>query len=527
MMCMKMSTFLQLDRLISHGELRSRSLLFKPWPQASVHFVSHEWLSSTHPDPSSVHLRRLQEIFRDISAGNVRKLFTDKDWSTIKQGRWSRLVQPWGDEQVRTHVSEASLQRSVDHGLIWIDFASVPQVVDLDGAFQYGRCSKLAIRSIPNYMNRSNFFWVLAPAAEHADSSASGFSSWRQRGWCRAEEWANILGKKPLIPFIVTDEPMISTYDMAPFMIESMNKPERAPCRGAFSCCKNGHSVEKMLPALRKSTSLNGTRIPCDKLEIVDMLSKMYRAKLRAHLVFDPYVGYLLCSLGHTLCSGVDAKASPNFMAAETDTVELFSAKFGLQAHAKHGGANLLQAAIWCHHHAMVWQVLGSEEASFQNVFGHNALDVAVVSGNLEAARALLDTNEIGPEALDLYSVHGVTPLQFAARHGHADLVELLLTRRASVDLRTQGTPHDGRSALHLASSKWQAECCRVLVERRASVNLCDARGISPLELASLDRPMLVGCQEPLAQSRTLRVLLKQARIKAGAKRHPDPLVIV
>lgn len=521
MTCITMDTFLQMDRMMSYQELRLHGLLETPYHGASVHFVSHEWLSVHHPDPSSVHLRRLQAVFRQICAGDARELFTDKDWSLVTQGTWATDGE-WmtngrsNEEHIRVPLAEAEAAL-VDHvrsGLIWLDFASIPQLgSSTDALNEHLRSAKLAARSIPHYLGRSTFFWVVAPRARHEDLDKDcGFSSWRQRGWCRLEEWANVLSETPMVPLIVTDAPTISTYEMVHFMLESIGKDERASCMGNFSCCARGHSMEELLPPKTRKASSKITRTPCDKTHVADVLSKMYRSKLKSQLVFAPYMGYLLCSLGHTLCAGVTSKGTCNFMTGdEEESEEYFRVKFGLRAHQKHGGTDLLQAAVWCHHHAMMRKALDRESATSKNSSGQTALDVAVMSGNVEAAQVLLETGDFA-SVLDLPSIVGSTAVQFAAENGHVGIVELLVTHQASVNIGMPEGPLAGRTALHSASAKWQAECCRVLLEHRASINAPDEQGVTALELASVDRPMLIGNQDLNARRHTLRVLLKQTR---------------
>merc|ERR1719284_890793 len=86
MACMTVRTFLGLDIFPSYGELKERGLLLSPGAKIKVHFISHEWLSTKHPDPSSVQLRRLQKVFRQILAGDGADLFNEDDWRTFSQG---------------------------------------------------------------------------------------------------------------------------------------------------------------------------------------------------------------------------------------------------------------------------------------------------------------------------------------------------------------------------------------------------------------------------------------------------------
>ena len=86
---MPMGTFLGLSRLEAHEALTAppRSYVV-PIPEgATTIFVSHQWLSFTHPDPASVQLRRLQSMLRKIVVERAAmELFEEHDWSAFATG---------------------------------------------------------------------------------------------------------------------------------------------------------------------------------------------------------------------------------------------------------------------------------------------------------------------------------------------------------------------------------------------------------------------------------------------------------
>jgi len=69
------------------------------------------------------------------------------------------------------------------------------------------------------------------------------------------------------------------------------------------------------------------------------------------------------------------------------------------------------------------------------------------------------------------------TPLHFAAGFGRRDIVELLLSFGASVDLTDDG----GLTALHNAASFGHADVARVLLASGASAKVQDNWGFTPL----------------------------------------------
>ena len=336
MACMTVRTFLKLDIFPSYGELKKRGLLVSPGTGLKVHFISHEWLSTKHPDPSSVQLRRLQKVFRQILAGDGADLFNEDDWRTFSQGVsafWtSQLSDGEGSAQV-DKVNLMSFAQHVEEGVVWLDFSSIPQMIDVQDAdktelLQHEMKQALAVQTIPYYLERSNYFWVLTPDAVHEHSKdICGFASWRGRGWCRLEEWANFLSKRCLMPLVVTDAPKISTYSMFSFMLDNLSKPERAPCMGEFSCCAKDHTYgEGSLARV----------LPCDKKGIVQVLNVMFNAKIKHQLPVAPGMCYVLCGLEHVVYAGAEHFSHllhpSDMMAIEGETVEHFAARVGFSS---------------------------------------------------------------------------------------------------------------------------------------------------------------------------------------------------
>ena len=73
------------------------------------------------------------------------------------------------------------------------------------------------------------------------------------------------------------------------------------------------------------------------------------------------------------------------------------------------------------------------------------------------------------------------TLLTWAACHGQAEAVRLLLEVGASVGATTGG----GASALHIACQQGHVQCARLLLEASAAVNQAAGGGFSPLRIAS------------------------------------------
>jgi len=297
------------------------------------------------------------------------------------------------------------------------------------------------------------------------------------------------------------------------------NKPARAPCMGAFSCCAANHVVHKG-PIPR--------RIPCDKKEISVVLNRMFNAKVFHQFEVARSMCYIMSGLEHTVYSGADRYSElllPSVMrSTEGETIEQFAAKVGLESLNDRGEADqdLLQIAVRMHDLAAVRSLLAlrcSGSPWHRNAVGNSAFDIAVFCANVESARAFLATGEIGDDHITVPNVLGGTTLQAAAENGHLELVQLLLDHRAEVDFpKSPHSKYAGRTALHGASMNCWDECCKLLLQHLACAQREDAKGCTPLDLAVREVPDVIGNQAPDARARTMLLLLE-----ATASSNDDP----
>lgn len=88
----------------------------------------------------------------------------------------------------------------------------------------------------------------------------------------------------------------------------------------------------------------------------------------------------------------------------------------------------------------------------------------AAKDGNAEV---VYDWIERYPTMLELRDEQGASPLYYAARHGHKDLVQGLIDRGAEATVATT----DGLTPLHWAALEGYLEVCRILLDHGADVN--------------------------------------------------------
>ncbi|CAE8648866.1 unnamed protein product [Polarella glacialis] len=504
MKCLRVTTFMEFDVMPSYGQLLAKDLLVEPSDNEAVHFISHEWLSGKHPDPDSNQLRRMQGVFLEILQGRSEKLFSPDDWITFSKGasigsQGSQLAAAESAQRCSATITEHTFKQDIEEGLIWLDWSSIPQVLEVeeDKVEQTLKDQLAAIHSIGAYLDRSSYFWILAPKALHKDQKTlRDFSTYRTRAWCRLEEWANLLSSSSMMPLVVTEAPRIATYSSLTFVLDNAGRPERGPCSGQLSCCSAGHSIS--IAGGRKS-------IPCDKISMQSVLEKLYAAKMKS--LANSLLVYNYTLLESTLSVERDALAKP--------TLEDFTQKWHLHV-SGHQGRNehdftLLHIAVLTNNHPMVRELLEGRrkgEPWLVDKMGHTAFQG--VMGSVAIFKLFLETGDIGKEQIDGYNAFGAANIHISSEYGNAEMLRLLLANDAEVDLpKRQSSPYAGRTALHCAALRSQFECCEILIRHGASVHARDAHGATVLHMAALEPRCLVGNQDPNAKMTTVRLLLE------------------
>ena len=139
---------------------------------AEIVFVSHEWLSWAHPDPEGHQLRVLCRVLERLKAGEVN---TEMDPMHVifYKHKFTTSAKDW--------------QRILKRTYLWIDWFSMPQPgvekVEHIGDVRMQllkRDGARAIRSIPAYVERSDFILILVPSLYHSDRKVpTCYRTWR------------------------------------------------------------------------------------------------------------------------------------------------------------------------------------------------------------------------------------------------------------------------------------------------------------------------------------------------------------
>ena len=135
-------------------------------------FVSHQWLSSVHPDPEGEKVKHLQQTLLGLIDGSLPVA--------------EDIVSRSDDKSLSPNV-----RRRIADGFLFFDWFSIPQ--NLPQERGPNEDAALAVQSIPAYVELSNFFIAFVPALTHKDSSEPvNYATWLSRGWpgrCWEFQW--------------------------------------------------------------------------------------------------------------------------------------------------------------------------------------------------------------------------------------------------------------------------------------------------------------------------------------------------
>ncbi|CAE7299091.1 B'ETA [Symbiodinium sp. CCMP2456] len=176
MYVLPVNTFLQMDKVKTHEELRADgSIVEFVASMGQTAFVSHQWVRHDHPDPEFCQLRVLRNL---LGAWMAKPTYISPDFATV-------ALLPFAKG-----VSSKELFSRPLH--LWYDFFCCPQMSDA------GEELAKAIDSIPAYVARSRFFFVLFPVVRSSEENKIiSPATWAARGWCRLERTMRALSLNP------------------------------------------------------------------------------------------------------------------------------------------------------------------------------------------------------------------------------------------------------------------------------------------------------------------------------------------
>ncbi|CAK9043994.1 unnamed protein product [Durusdinium trenchii] len=214
-----------------HEELQAEGKLCPHDPSFLTIFVSHQWLSRDHPDPQGHQLQVLQNVLANIIEG-ITMVEVDL------QAQFS------GFHRTLTLAERQQLQNAY----IWMDWFSVPQernsrpstaanspiysspslerlmTLERNGTESWSSIDEAnkCIQSIPAYVEACQFFVALVPSLSDESGTNFNYSTWLQRGWCRAEMWCKMLSDASEIPIVVVTDSDRAEFDHPMLWLRSL-----------------------------------------------------------------------------------------------------------------------------------------------------------------------------------------------------------------------------------------------------------------------------------------------------------------
>ena len=251
-----------------HQDLKQQNLLIQ-WQDVpsdgEIVFVSHEWLSWAHPDPEGHQLRVLCCALERLRDGKVNRVDMDPLHTIAYKHNFTTTRIEWQDMLRKTYL--------------WIDWISMPQ----PSADKYSNqtIAKLradsakAIRSIPAYVERSDFILILAPGCNHTDRNTSTcFRTWRRRGWCLLELFASFMARDSTNPPLVIKSARGTPMWMSPLEIHKLSIGY-----SDFSCCQRNHVITTETQKIMMNDD-EVKKIPCDRPIVKRVLKQLIDAKV-------------------------------------------------------------------------------------------------------------------------------------------------------------------------------------------------------------------------------------------------------
>lgn len=220
-------------------------------PGHIIIFVSHEWGSYTHPDPSGYHKLILCKTLRNMAAMSARKQPLPLDM------KYSLAAAKLG-----AGANETLLSLNLDNVWIWFDYISMPTNVqsmtrsisrdDLVSANGVRTGHKAVAdkscfaRALSACVESSKIILILAPTTLPCSKnspvyskrrSVRSFRTWRRRGWCVLEYHAALLTRRSdttilLVRNVQAIPHVINKYDV---LVTSR------PGHCEFTCCDTKH----------------------------------------------------------------------------------------------------------------------------------------------------------------------------------------------------------------------------------------------------------------------------------------------
>jgi hypothetical protein len=254
-----------------HQELKSRGFLTR-WhdvpSDSEIIFVSHEWLSWAHPDPEGKQLRVLCRVLEKLKQGRVNTEM-DPFHTMLYKHKFTTSGREW-----KTMLKRAYL---------WVDWFSMPQPgaekedkIGKDAMAKLRAEGSRAIRSIPAYVERSDFIMILVPGCHHSDRKVpTCYRTWRRRGWCLLELYAAAMARDSSNPPLLVRSERGTSMWISPLEVMKLSIG-----LADFTCCQRNHIITTETQKIMSGGGSVNKKIPCDKPIARGILEQLIDAKI-------------------------------------------------------------------------------------------------------------------------------------------------------------------------------------------------------------------------------------------------------
>jgi hypothetical protein len=182
------------DRIEAHQELLRRGELVR-WNDlpidAHIIFLSHEWVGWHHPDPHGVQLKTFLRVMKRLRSGDIPRVETNPFHTLVYKTNRVVCATEWKNILATAYVYNIVtpdiqidptdpkllifIQLNFMGSYVWIDWSSMPQPSACKPDTAEKEKEKMsvdlgnAVKSIPAYVEKSDFVVVVAPGCLHAD----------------------------------------------------------------------------------------------------------------------------------------------------------------------------------------------------------------------------------------------------------------------------------------------------------------------------------------------------------------------
>ena len=228
---------------------------------AHIIFVSHEWVGWYHPDPHGIQLKTFLRVMARFKSG---------EFDHVEMSSVHRLMYK---ENYITRRDE--LMDLVSAAYVWIDWSSMPQpsackTTSKERLEKVGMDLQKAVKTIPAYVERSDFVAIVAPGCLHSDRrdaktkyrATTCYRTYRSRGWCVLEVFASFLSRDKVHPSL-----LITSKEGTPEWMSPIAMSRLAVGLCDFTCCQRNHIFDDKV-------------VPCDRVITREILETLIESKI-------------------------------------------------------------------------------------------------------------------------------------------------------------------------------------------------------------------------------------------------------